>query len=102
MRVTLVLTLVLAGMCGCSKKADFGCAENLKTRITIGASMDDAEAAVKECGLEYSLDRSGKVLHAVKRGKKKGMTQESRVILITFDQSDKVSSIDVKPEYTGP
>ena len=40
--------------------------------------------------------------HAIKRGEKKGMTQENRVVVITFDKSDKVSSIEVKPEYTGP
>jgi hypothetical protein len=94
--------LVLAGMCGCSRKEDFSCTENLKTSISIGASMDAAEAAVKDCGLEYSLDRSGKALHAIKRGEKKGLTQESRVVVIRFDQSDRVSSIDIKPEFTGP
>jgi hypothetical protein len=68
MRMILLIVIVLAGMCGCSRKDDFRCVENLKTRVPIGASMDAAEAAVKECGLEYSLDRSGRVLHAVKRG----------------------------------
>ena len=101
-RTILISTLVFVVTCGCSKRDDFSCAENLQTRISIGVSIDAAEAAVKECGLEYSLDRRGKVLHAIKRSKKKGITQESRVVVITFDQSDKVSSVIVTPQYTGP
>jgi hypothetical protein len=64
--------------------------------------MDAAETAVKECGLEYSIDRFKRVLNAVKRGQKGRMTQESRVVVIKFDELDKVSSLEVRPEFTAP
>jgi hypothetical protein len=102
-RMRLVVSiLALAAMCGCSRTQNFDCVDQLKTRVPIGSSIDAAEMAVKECGLEYSLDRSGRVLHGVKRGAKKGITQESRVVLIKFDDADKVSSVEVKAEFTGP
>ncbi len=98
--IVVLLTLVI--MCGCSKKQDFGCADQLKNRVSIGTTLESAEAAVKECGMEYSTDASRKVLHAIKRGEKKGMTQENRVVVIEFDDTGRVSSIDVKTEFTGP
>lgn len=98
----MFLLMILAALCGCSRKQDFGCADNLKTRVPIGASIDAAEAAIKGCGFEYSLQRSARVLHAIKRGEKKGLTQESRAVVIRFDQLDRVSSVEVKPEFTGP
>jgi hypothetical protein len=98
----IVILLTLVTMCGCSKKEDLGCADQLKNRVPIGTTLEAAEAAVKECGMEYSTDVSRRILHAVKRGEKKGMTQESRVVVIEFDDTGRVSSIDVKPEFTGP
>lgn len=95
----MFLLMILAALCGCSRKQDFGCADNLKTRVPIGASIDAAEAAIKGCGFEYSLQRSARVLQ---RGEKKGLTQESRAVVIRFDQLDRVSSVEVKPEFTGP
>jgi hypothetical protein len=57
--------------------------------------------AVKECGMEYSVDKDGKVLRAVKRGGKKGLTQESRVVVIKLDESNRVSAVEIKSEFTG-
>ncbi len=99
-RIFMFLTLVT--MCSCSKKQDFGCVDQLKNHVPIGTTLDAAEAAVRECGMEYSTDTSRRTLHAVKRGEKKGMTQENRVVVIEFDDTGRVSSIDVKPEFTGP
>jgi hypothetical protein len=98
----IVILLTLVTMCGCSKKQDFGCADQLKNRVPIGTTLEAAEAAVKECEIEYSIDSPRKVLHALKRGEKKGMTQENRAVVIQFDEDGRVSSIDVKPEFTGP
>ena len=89
-------------MCGCSRKQDFSCVEQLEKRVPIGTPVDIAEKVVKECGLEYSLDKPGRVLHAVKRGRKKGVTEESRAVVIRFDESGRVSSVEVKPAFTGP
>jgi hypothetical protein len=99
---TAMCIFALAATCACSTKQDFSCVDQLKTRVPIGASIASAETAAKECGLEYSVDRAGRFLRAVKRGQKKGMTQESRVVVIKFDNLDRVSSVDVKPEFTGP
>jgi len=98
----IITLLMLVIMCGCSKKQDFGCVDQLKNRVPIGTTLESAEGAVKECGLEYATDANRKVLHAIKRGDKKGVTQENRIVVIEFDDTGKVSSIDVKPEFTGP
>ena len=101
MRLTIFLA-VLATMFGCSNHQDFGCVDQLKTRVPIGTTLDAAEAAVRACGMESSTDASARILHAVRRGKKKGMTQENRLVVIKFDDAGKVSSIDVRSGFTGP
>src|ERR1700745_439078 len=98
----IICILAFAALCGCSRKQDFTCVDQLKTRVPIGAPVDIAEAAVKECGLEYSVDRPGRGLHAVKRGRKKGITQEDRVVEIRFDDSGRVSSVEIRSAFTGP
>lgn len=101
MKRTIFLLVVM--MCiGCSRRSDFTCVEELRTRVPMGASLDAAESAVKECGMEYSVDKAGKVLRAVKRGGKKGLTQESRVVVIKLDESNRVSALEIKSEFTGP
>jgi hypothetical protein len=45
----------------CQGKDGFGCLDHLKAPVPAGTSVDLAETAIKECRLEYSLDRSGKI-----------------------------------------
>lgn len=94
--------LALAVMCGCSRKQDFSCVDRLAARLPVGTSGSKAEQALKECGLEYSLDRQARVFHAVVRGRKEGLTREDRVVLIKLDSSENVTWVEVKTEFTGP
>ena len=94
--------LVLIATCGCSRKDDFACVEQLNSRVAVGASMKDAESAVNRCGVEYYIDPTSNALRGVKRGMTRGLVQESRVVTIKFDHNSRVSSVDITKGFTGP
>lgn len=97
-----VLAIVCLIVCGCSRANDFGCVEALKAHVPLGAKIADAETIVKRCGIEYSIDESSRHLRGISRGKPGGMVQESRSVIIKFDQAGNVSSVVVTKEFTGP
>ncbi len=76
--------------------------DQIAKRVPIGSTASQADKALKECGLEYSLDKSNNTFVAIKRDTNNGVIQESRTVVIKLDGPDKVSSVEVKSRFTGP
>jgi hypothetical protein len=96
-----VSVLMMVAMCGCSEKQDFSCVDHLAALIPPGTSATKAEQTLKECNLEYSIDKQERVFHAIKRGKANWLAREDRVVVVKLDSADSVTSVEIKREFTG-
>jgi hypothetical protein len=97
----LLLIGIAASASGCRAQPQSDCAKHIKDEIAPGLRSDLAEAQLKKCGFETTLDPAKKSLYGDKRVRD-GVVFERTQVVINLSADDTVRSVSVSTELIGP
>ena len=99
-RILLLSGVVsLQSACGAGSEGD--CAKRIKEEIRPGVQVEVADADLKKCGFETSIDSSKKTLYGDKRVGK-GIVSERTQVVIGLNPNHTVATISVSTGLIGP
>jgi hypothetical protein len=78
--------------------------QEIRSALPIGSSLVTVDEYLKKRGIEFSFEPSTKTLYATAR-KLKGSTMvssKSLTLQLSFDDAEKLKSLETKVAYTGP
>lgn len=97
----LILIGIVASASGCHARTQSNCAKHIKDEIAPGLRSDLAEAQLKKCGFETTLDPVKKNLYGDKRVRD-GVVFERTQVVINLNADDTVRSVSVSTGFIGP
>ena len=79
-------------------------AEKVHAALPLGSTLVEADRYFSDNHIEHSFYRPKSVMYAAVRNIKGGVfpVDKGAQIIVEFDRSERVSSVDVTPIYTGP
>jgi hypothetical protein len=97
----LLLIGIVASASGCRARPQSDCAKHIKDEIAPGLRSDLAEAQLKKCGFETTLDPAKKTIYGDKRVRD-GVVFERTQVVINLNADNTVTSVSVSTGLIGP
>jgi hypothetical protein len=96
-----VLMLCLAWLSSCGEKTKDDCAKHIEEKIRQGASLEIAQAKLKECGFKIILDPAKNTLYADRMVEGNPVSERTQVI-IKLDSNMRVVEVRVSSGLIAP
>jgi hypothetical protein len=84
----------------CGARQNRECEKRIAAEVRVGVAVESADAALKKCGFETTLDAAKNTLYGDKRVG--GLIVERTQVLITLDADKKVASVRFTKGLIGP
>jgi len=97
----LLLISIVASASGCRTRPKSDCAKHIKDEIAPELRSDLAEARLKKCGFETTLDPAKKTLYGDKRVGD-GLVFERTQVVVNLNADNTVTSVSVSTGLIGP
>lgn len=100
-KMVLGFSMLIATACEEKQKTDQLVVKKSNAEIEVGMVRPKVEAILKSEGVEFSYVQSEAKIYAVRRSDS-GFVKEATQFIISFDNQNRVASIEDKKLYTGP
>lgn len=92
----------LALLPGCSRRgAEYPGVDAARAAIRVGQPLEEAQAALREAGLEHSFNERTRTLLGIER-RAGGTIHDARQLVVVLDPEGNVESIEIRALRTGP
>ena len=92
---------IVASQSSCGSGRQRGCEKRIREEIHPGAPLKTAEAALKKCGFETTIDPAKKTLYGDKLVEGDPVSERTQV-LINLDSDGRVTTVIVTTGLIGP